>query len=62
MPVVIQEIIITATVDPSGGTTGSGKSDAGKAHGPLASATDRQALVQECAEEVMRILREKAER
>ena len=60
MPVIIQEIVITATVDTSTGETSPGKTGAGKAHGPPPA--DRQALVQECVEEVMRILREKAER
>lgn len=62
MPVLIQEIIITATVGAPAGENGTGKRSEGKAHGPPASAADRQALVQECVEEVMRILREKAER
>lgn len=62
MPVLIQELIITATVDSSTDASSKGATGAGNAHGPPASATDRQALVQECVEEVMRVLREKAER
>lgn len=59
MPVIIQEIVITATVDSS---TGGGTASTGAANGPPTDADARQTLVQECVEEVMRILREKSER
>lgn len=62
MPVIIQEIVITATVDSSTGTAGGGATSAGVANSPPTDADARQALVQECVDEVMRILREKAER
>jgi hypothetical protein len=58
MPLVIQELVITTTVSdapPPG--TGSSPPTA-----PPADLDARQALVADCVEEVMRILREKAER
>ncbi len=61
MPVVIQEIVITANVDSASpapvGPTGA---SSGGTSGTDADA--RQSIVADCVEEVMRTLREKAER
>lgn len=63
MPVVIQEIVITANVDSAspalGGPTGAGSGSTG---GIPTDADARQSIVADCVEEVMRILREKGER
>ncbi len=62
MPLVIQELVITTTVsDPATSANGVAQSG-GSASGLPTDADARQALLTECVEEVMRILREKAER
>ncbi|UYQ93532.1 DUF5908 family protein [Chitinophaga horti] len=58
MPVIIQEIQITAEVGPGSSNT----SLPAPAAGPTASAIDREAIIAACVEEVVRIMREKQER
>jgi|GEM_PF-5639093 len=62
MPVVIQEIVITANVDSASPAPTTPTPSSGGAGGVPTDVEARQALVADCVEEVMRMLREKAER
>ena len=53
MPIEIRELIIKTTVDPNSGSATSA-SQGGE--------EEKQALIQECVDKVMEILKEKAER
>jgi hypothetical protein len=53
MPVEIRELIIRAVVDP-----GSGREEAGRG----ITESDRDALIQACVDETLRILRRERER
>ncbi len=55
MPIEIRELIIKTTVDPNAASPGAGSPAAG---GDEA----KQALIQECVDQVMEILKEKSER
>ena len=68
MPIEIRELVIRATVDPSGGGAG-GAGGCGPAPDKSAPGAEREAasaqadsLVQACVREVLRILEAKAER
>ncbi len=52
MPIEIRELIIKATVSGEGNSAGSGGG----------SDDDKQAMIQECVDQVMEILKEKEER
>lgn len=55
MPIIVNELVIKATVEADGGDTSSTSSgDAGK--------IDTADLVEQCVEEVLRILRQREER
>ena len=51
MPIVVDEVVITVEVGNA----------AGGAATPSASAEDRQALIAECVERVLEVLRDRAE-
>lgn len=53
MPIEIRELVIRAVVDP--------REEPGHA-GPAAAAFDREALIQSCVDETLRILRRTKER
>jgi hypothetical protein len=53
MPIVVDEVIISVEIN---------NQEAGGAAPEPAGTQDRQALVQECVERVLEVLREKAER
>ncbi len=56
MPVEIKELVIRATIDAGGGGDGDqGNGNKGKRH-------DREAIVSECVEQVMEIMRQQRER
>ena len=58
MPVVIRELIIRASVNDASPGTGNATASAS----PQASLIDREALIQECVEQVLEILEKKKER
>lgn len=54
MPIEIREIVIKTTVGPNEAAQGPAA--------PMAKQEEREELIQECVEQVMEVLREKAER
>jgi Family of unknown function (DUF5908) len=67
MPIEIRELVIRATVDPSGAAAGRGCGSASPKKGAAKSAPSSQAggdedVVQRCVQEVLRILDDKRER
>lgn len=54
MPIEIRELVIKTTVDPNGAQQG--------APSQSGSTEEKQALIQECVDQVMEILKEKSER
>jgi hypothetical protein len=58
MPIEIRELFIRVSVTPPAGGTPAGA----PGPGPGAGADARQALVRECVEQVMQILRDRQER
>lgn len=59
MPVEIKELVIRATIDPAAGADGGRRQ---RSAGNRAGAAEREAIVSECVEQVMRILRRERER
>jgi hypothetical protein len=53
MPIEIRELIIKTTVDPNANSQGSP---------PIGGEEEKHALIQECVDQVMAILKEKSER
>jgi hypothetical protein len=63
MPVVIKELVITATVAPLAGTPEADADAADASAGTLAlSSTQQQLLLQDCVAQVLAVLHEQAER
>ncbi len=54
MPIEIRELVIKTTVDPNTSQQGTSSQSGGK--------EEKQALIQECVDQVMEILKEKSER
>lgn len=61
MPLFIDEVVVSIEVDAPAGP-GGGHANGGAAGGDTGGGGDRQALVAECVERVLEILRERAER
>jgi Family of unknown function (DUF5908) len=63
MPLVIDEVVISVEVaEQGGGAGGGGAEGGGGGAGAPAAGEDRQALVAECVERVLEVLREREER
>lgn len=62
MPVVIKELVITATVAPLAGTPEAAAEAAASAGTLALSPTQQQQLLQDCVAQVLAVLHEQAER
>ena len=62
MTVEIKELVIRAIVAPEGGETQENAGETAASAPMLDSSSDRDALIQECVRQVLRILQKKEER